>query len=242
MNIKKTLAAISAAVMCAIPMAGSLTANAAATPPNQSAKVDYLSGRYYYRVVWTDSTKAWVPDTHTTHLVGDVNGDNKITLADSTGILMYIGNPTKNNNIDLIAADVDGNGYIERYDSYLVQAWDAGQVNHFKGYQAYFNRLGSLDPQGTYRVYYSETKADPYKYTAVLKGDVNLDNKVSLTDAVLLNQCLSNPKGYNAYFNNIADRTRSQRASDINNDGHINAADVQLIYGYDAGIRDFGKY
>ena len=237
--MKKVTATISAAVMLAVPMMNGITASAAsnvAPAPNQNAKVDYMKDNFYYRVVWTDSNQEWVPDTHTTHLVGDVNGDNKITLADSAGILMYIGNPSKNKDIDTIAADVDGNGYIERYDSYLIQAWDAGEVRHFKGYQAYYNRLGTLNPTGTYRVYFDER--DPYKYTAVLKGDVNLDNKVTLTDAVLLQQCITNPQGYNKYFgNNPANRRKAQRASDVNNDGHINSTDTQLIWSVDAGVR-----
>ena len=232
MNIKKTLSAISAAVMCAVPMINGVTANAA-----KLHTTDYLSGRKYYREIWFDSSTDGVSDGHWTELVGDVNGDWKINAADIACLQSYLKN--KKNSINRLSADIDGNGYVEEYDVTLLQQYDAGLINHFKGYQAYYNRLSNYNKNGTYRVYSNNGGND---FSAVLVGDINNDGKINICDSTLLSQCLKNGKGFNAYFSNETDRKRAQRASDINNDGHINQADVKLINAYDAGTVNFDDF
>ena len=143
MNIKKTLSAISAAVMCAVPMINGVTANAA-----KLHTTDFLYGRNYYREVWFDSSNG---DGHWTELVGDANDDWKINAADIACIQSHLKN--KDNPVNPLSADIDGNGYIDEYDVTLLKQFDAGLINHFTGYQAYYNRLGNYNKNGTYRVY-----------------------------------------------------------------------------------------
>jgi|GEM_PF-3278854 len=223
--MKKVTATISAAIMCAVPMINGVTANAA-----KPHSTDYLDGRNYYREVWVERT--YRSNFHSTYLVGDANLDNKITLADALCISQHIQN--KNKPICYYAADVDGNGSIDSYDVYLVQAWDAGQIGNFADLQDYYKKLKNYNPSGTYRVYSN----DGYNtFSAVLIGDINNDGKVKLNDALMLSQCLNNNKGYRLFYNDEENLTRVRRAGDINNDGRVNTQDVDLICSIDAGVR-----
>ena len=232
----KVTAAISAAAMLAVPAINAFQANAA-----KKGVTDVLEGRKYYREVWHEELKnGHTVISHKTILVGDVNGDNKINLADASAIKQYLQNPTnypliiKKGNISdaskYYAADVDGNGYVEKYDATLIQYFDSGLVNHFKGSQYYFNILGSLNPNGTYRVYVKEDKI----YSAVLVGDVNGDGKVTSVDASAIKQANSALEGFLIFG---SDYIRAGRAADVNCDGYIDETDIHLIKELDAGVR-----
>lgn len=64
-------------------------------------------------------------------LVGDVNEDNVVNMADSTEILQYVGNPSTYPIEKLRAADVNFDGIIDSKDSDLIQLYDAGVINCF---------------------------------------------------------------------------------------------------------------
>lgn len=55
--------------------------------------------------------------------LGDVNGDETVTIIDATAIQRnLVGLPT-NNGFSKLAADVDGNGEIEITDATFIQRW-----------------------------------------------------------------------------------------------------------------------
>lgn len=55
--------------------------------------------------------------------LGDVNGDETVTIIDATAIQRnLVGLPT-NNGFSKLAADVDGNGEIEITDATYIQRW-----------------------------------------------------------------------------------------------------------------------
>lgn len=71
--------------------------------------------------------------TVTSILIGDVNQDGTVEIADATLILQHIGNPN-NYQLDedrLIAADVNFDGVVTKDDSLLIQQLDAGMINGF---------------------------------------------------------------------------------------------------------------
>ncbi len=210
--MKKILTTLSAAAMLAATMITPISASASG--PSE----DYLSGRLYHRVVWTDNGG---PTAHRDVIAGDANNDGVLSLSDAVAILQYAANPQKYGNIDLDAADVDGNGYIEQNDATLIQYFDSGLVNHFKGYQYYFNILGTLNTNGTYRVFHNSDK----KFSAVLIGDVNNDKKINISDVVLTNRAKNE-----GFFIFGDDYIRAGRAADINNDGRVNDTDTDLMF------------
>ena len=66
------------------------------------------------------------------YLLGDVNGDDCVEIADATLILQHLINPTgyplRDNGI---AADVNLDGVINEDDALLIQQYDAGVIKHF---------------------------------------------------------------------------------------------------------------
>ena len=66
------------------------------------------------------------------YLLGDVNQDGCVEIADATLILQHLTNPTgyplKDNGI---AADVNLDGVIDEDDALLIQQYDAGVIKHF---------------------------------------------------------------------------------------------------------------
>ena len=225
-------AAISAAAMLAAPM---LTCSAA----NNAATKDYtetVNGTtYYHRVIWQDIASR--PDTHHDVLVGDANGDGKISMSDAVAILQYVANPTKyniSNKYNRCAADVDGNGVIDSRDAQLVQYFDAKMINHFGGYQVYFanyfTAAGSQESSSAYRLYYTESTG---AFNVVLVGDANGTKSVTMSDAVAILQYVANPSKYPLTNTN-------KLAADVNNDGKISDADATLIQKFNARlIADF---
>lgn len=67
------------------------------------------------------------------YLLGDVNQDNCVEIADATLILQYLTNPIdyELTNEGMIAADVNLDGVIDKSDALLIQQYDAGIIKHF---------------------------------------------------------------------------------------------------------------
>ena len=66
-------------------------------------------------------------------IIGDANGDGKVSLADSVAILQFIANSTKYPLTDSqkYAADVDGVPGITGSDALMIQKFDAGAITAF---------------------------------------------------------------------------------------------------------------
>ena len=226
----KVTAAISAAAMLAVP---AINVNA----DNNTPKKDYLvNNRYYHRVVWTEYGG---PTAYRDVLVGDVNKTNTITEADATAILQYLSitDPQKKEEfkkkIDLCAADVDGNGDVDKRDAELINYFVSGLINHVAGYQRYDNNWIWKSTNDTYRVFINADNS----YTTILVGDVNNDKKVTYADITAINQANSTGQGFHIFG---SDYRRAGRAADINNDGAVISDDLKYLYDYmDGNIENF---
>ncbi len=72
------------------------------------------------------------------YVCGDVNNDNKVSIADAAAILQYIGNPDKYglSETGMLAADVVGNGNgVTVDDAIAIQKLDAKIINDFSELQ-----------------------------------------------------------------------------------------------------------
>ena len=72
------------------------------------------------------------------YICGDVNNDNKVSIADAAAILQYIGNPDKYGLTEkgMLAADVVGNGNgVTVDDAIAIQKLDAKIINDFSELQ-----------------------------------------------------------------------------------------------------------
>ena len=223
----KVTAAISAAAMLAVP---AINVNA----DNNTPKKDYLvNNKYYHRVVWEDDKGLSENTGYRDVLVGDVNETGTITEADAVAILQYLGNPDEYFDIDRYAADVDGNGDIDKRDAELINYFVSGLINHVAGYQRYDNNWIWKSTNDTYRVFINADNS----YTTILVGDVNNDKKVTYADITAINQANSTGQGFHIFG---SDYRRAGRAADINNDGAVISDDLKYLYDYmDGNIENF---
>ena len=207
----KVTAAISAAAMLAVPAINAFPANAAVVNYTREIWEDY-KGFYYYDEV----------------LVGDANGDGRVTLADATAILNYIGD-RDHHHVDKNAADTNGDGGITPTDALIIQRVINGNT-FFEREQEYFKYYISqnkYNANGTYRIF-----LDGNKYSAVLLGDINNDGVIDEEDIDSFNDAM-NSSAYVGIFDNDSDNNslRARRAGDINNNGYYDQEDLDLIGG-----------
>ncbi|MCI6617149.1 dockerin type I domain-containing protein [Ruminococcus sp.] len=87
--------------------------------------VEYKGGKQYaYYVEYTfDATKDY--------LLGDVNGDGKVTVVDATTIQQYLAGLTTLSSAQLAAGDVNGDGNITVADATQIQKYIAGLIDKF---------------------------------------------------------------------------------------------------------------
>lgn len=71
------------------------------------------------------------PVTFEIVLVGDVDGDDTVTISDATAILQYVGNPSKYKIDNLRAADVNFDGTVDSKDAEMIQKYDAKVIDCF---------------------------------------------------------------------------------------------------------------
>lgn len=84
-------------------------------------------------------------------LNGDVNGDGKITVRDSTYILYYLIGKIELDNEQLYRADVNGDGKVTSADSLLIKRYIVGILDDFKVNDPNFERVpigGTKDDSG----------------------------------------------------------------------------------------------
>ncbi len=209
-KFKKILSAVSAALLCSLPMVNGVAANAA--------------GKEKY-------------DTYMVFC--DVKANSGVKFCN---MILY-------HNSEDQAQAMHGNLGNGDLDTYITERVD-GTIS----YATHYNAKGALAAQGTvFKVkVITEPKApgekipfevtDPSAFdvnytflgegvatkTIVMIGDVNGDERVNLSDAVLIEQHLTNPKNYPL-------EKEQFRAADVNYDGIVNKEDSILIQNYELG-------
>lgn len=112
---------------------------------------DFKPGSMYSKIIWAFSNyhkghwEYWDDFennvTEEVVLVGDANNDGKVALTDAVTISMWVrGNKSikvgnEIGNINLKAADVDGNGVVNDADANLIQEYDVDLIESFANSQ-----------------------------------------------------------------------------------------------------------
>ena len=185
------------------------------------------------------STKSKKELVRTKAVIGDVNGDEKIAIADYGKILQYVNNSKELTKQELFNADVNADGKVNSIDYLLISRIIKGQ---------YPNTLPN-EPITDY-VFYGDVNEDgeitnedatllsnylnnnTRMSNQVLKNsDVNGDGKVNKADYIILIKYLASPDKYNNSLPiySIKDYILY---GDVNEDGEITEEDSTLLSNY----------
>ncbi len=223
-SIKKITVALSAALMCALPMANAISANAAGVRKNTFR--NYLTidaGNkplfyFYYDKSFKDHVKNYVEL---------VNYDLKLSNASFS----YRNPQTGRYCFTIESRELNGfQGEV------LVENFECSDMTlNAQGFKqlrdTYFVGAGN-----NYRGYYDENDLNVNE-EVILVGDANGDGVVNLPDAILINMY----KAGNT--SQIFDMDYFKKAADVNNDGVVNTADSVLIQSFTLhNINSFGPY
>ncbi|MBQ6251822.1 dockerin type I repeat-containing protein [Ruminococcus sp.] len=208
--IAKLTATLSAAVMCALPMANAVTSNAATNNRVMTFRVytsvdasdiplyefnldRYLTGNNTNTTV-SRKCKALVSGSfyHSTPQTG------RSFLSIESEMLSYYKGPVSSETFDCTAVDAALENFIANQDIDLfgVNNWKKDRVT---------------------RTYDMDCRVSEYY---VLVGDANKDKKVDLSDGIYIRQHLANPDKYNKI---------NKKAADVDGDGRVTAYDATLI-------------
>ena len=223
-TIKKITAALSAALMCALPMANAVSANAAGGRKNTFRNyIEINAGNkplyyFYFDKSFDDSVK---------NSIELVNYDLKLSNASfsyrnpQTGRYCFTIESRELNgfkgevlveNFECSDMSVNAANFLGRRDTYVV-----GSGNNYRGY-------------------YDKNDLNVNE-EVILVGDANGNGTVDLSDAILINM-------YKAgNISQIKDMKYFKKAADVNNDGVVNTADSVLIQDFTLhNINSFGPY
>lgn len=232
-TMKKIAAAITTAVMAAIPMAGSLTANA--------APAGWDEPKYYFGDLDGDKeVTAWDATLilrasknngadlkYRQKIKADVNGDGRITKADSDLALEYYVNNTVSGH-DLYG-DANNDGEVDIYDAYTVYDY----VN---------DGLGSGLGSDTINFIAADVNADgvinSFDHVLIARyalgyisslyvnwGDVNSDGSVDVWDRLKLAK-------FCAGDHSVSLTSAEIRRGDLNLDGNTDSDDLTILIRY----------
>lgn len=230
-NFKKVLAALSATVLGALPMANSLTANAATKyddvkiifgDVDSDGKVTDADAKKLARFLAEDRNVSFTSEERRR---GDVNGDGKITTDDTIMILRFVNDFAKKD----IYGDADGNGKVNINDAIMIEQF----INRGR-YKGEINLMAAdVNADGVVNTFdhvliarYDMDRLPSSLY--INWGDVNSDGKITIQDAVRLSR----------YVAGTASLTRAEkRRADITLDGDISQEDIdalktRIAYGY----------
>ena len=237
-SIKKITAVISAAILGALPMAGSFTANAA----------DFADETVIFRY-------------------GDINGDGKITSADANLVGQIVAENTNTNfsQSQIRRADVNGDGSVTPNDTNMIITYVSrlGDQSLKKLKKVY----GDADNSGKVTMYDAAYVEEYVKYGShrgainLMAADINGDGIVNMIDFYILQdyEMMGNPStllirwgdvNSDGYVN-ISDYMKLRRVvaedptvhlssaesrrADVNYDGKINSDDVMGLSRYCGG-------
>ena len=162
--------------------------------------------------------------------IGDINIDNKITIADVNMLIDYLEGTVNLTQEQLSRADVNSDGEIDKFDARLILALVMRDINEWPvnircGDVTLDGTINSADSMQLKR--FLEGKCE-LSQKQLLVADVNLDGSVDEFDAKLIL----------AYFiGNIDKLPTNLICGDINEDGIINATDELFIRQYVANKR-----
>lgn len=225
-SMKKIAAVLSAAVLSAIPMAGSFTANAAAIPDDT---VKYYFGDVNLDGKVTSSDAQTVLTWANNGVAGvsadkkkraDVDGDGNISVADANKILDYYVNEVLCHN--KVYGDANGDGEVDMDDAFMVYDYvhegsHVGEINLVAADVNGDGRLNTVD-----HVLISRYDLGRIDTLYVNWGDVNSDGVINNADAEKLNKLVAeNP--------NVRFTSAELRRADLNLDGYKTGVDVSWL-------------
>ena len=221
-TIAKITAALSAAVMCALPMANALTSSAATTPVKTFRTyididaTDYDLHEFEYDRRFGGSYKNTTTFRgYKVFLAGDIDHTTPQTgrsclFIESDGLRRFQGT-VATETYDCTYADANVNGFK---NSITKVIW---AFNDWKN-------AGHTD-------YYDDFE-DKVTEEIVLVGDTNRNGTIELSDAVYILQYVANPIKYSGI---------DKKAADVDGNGYVNSYDALLIQRYQSGlINSFG--
>lgn len=160
-TITKIAAAVSTALLCALPMATSLSANAASF--NSHIAADYL--------------------------FGDVNHDGVVDARDASRVLNYLGSNTANTPCDTKLGDVNNNGILDDSDASIILSVYAKRGAN-KDLTGDANNNGVIDITDAVLIQQNIANPSKYKIKNMIYADVNRDNKITIADSNLIQRYL----------------------------------------------------
>jgi hypothetical protein len=106
-------------------------------------------------------------------LYGDMNGDGRVDSIDISKITTYLSGKTKLTEEEKVIADVDIDGYVTQADVDTITSYILGTIDHF------------IDGDAV-TIYYQEAWDNPSPISEYQYGDVDLDGKITIDDALLV--------------------------------------------------------
>ena len=190
------------------------------------------------------STKSKKELVRTKAVIGDINGDGAISMADSTIARAYVSGKITLTKQQLFNADVNADGKVDTIDVLLIQKSANKQINNklpnepITDYVFYgdVNEDGSITILDAQRVNESLNSNKSLTKQQFKNADVNVDGKVNEIDIILITRFLPGTH----YEKTLPDHPIIDYImyGDINEDGEITEEDTTLLYSYlDTGIR-----
>lgn len=229
-SIKKITAAISAAVMCALPMAGSLTANAATKTRTFRTYIKINAGNknlyeFEYDRVFKDAYKNNITFKGYKAIVPDSDFDH--TVPQTGRSCLFIDSEHLN--------QFNGLAAIETYDTTNTSVTAANFKNTFTKTIWAFSDYRNGGGFQYWEDFYNNVSED-----IVLVGDANNTGAIDVSDAVLVAQyACGNLSGIAGGFTGLE---RFLKAADVDGNGYVNGYDRDLILKYNVGnINSFSQ-
>ena len=214
-KLKKILSAVSAGVLCALPMVNGVAVDAADSFEKLNTYVIYCDVEANSGVMWADLEFKFK---------GNVEFD-KVETGAFGGDIIGGSSPSIGETMSFHASFRAPGAIVAPGNMFRATIWttDALQITNEP-------KTAAFDANRKYM------GLECFTATHVLVGDANNDKCVDLADAAAIIQYLGNPTKYklDAY---------GERAADVNFDGVVDQADVELLQKYEAGVIDyFGTY
>ena len=248
-NIRKFLAAVSAAVLCAVPMMNGINASAneyvlknggfVDADINHDHKIDITDYNYFLQYLnGNDATKASLEKKFPSITVKDYNG-NGITDKDDAELIKFA--YTHYPNYDDSCKFINCYGKIKingkEYPAYVYGDANGDLKFNAQDIVAISNYLKNPNYYPTAKILYNRShmstnrsgKLNMADYKHFLDrlidnrfGDANGNGRVDMSDGVAIDQYLKNPSKYPAALNNL-------QYSDINGDGKLTKEDMKAF-------------
>jgi hypothetical protein len=228
-SMKKIAAILSATILGAIPMAGSLTANAVDYPDEDVIfRYGDLNGDGFVTTadvnILSDKLSGNINFSQLQLQRADVNGDGYVTAEDKSMLSTYVSRLAKNKK--RVYGDADNNGKVTLYDAayieeYIREGKHKGSINLIA---ADINGDGIVN-RIDFNIFQDyEMKGDPD--TLLIRwGDVNSDGYVNISDYMKLRRVVAEDPA-------VRISSAEKRRADVNYDGKIDSADVTCLWNY----------